>query len=458
MKYKKLIIIYIGIMLLITACLGGPRSKEVIEKDTLSLNRTTYIGYSDASDHGYAMAVVTLEDDRISKVILKEFTELSVEKDFSTYEYAPSVEAYTSLPQRFVEVQGTKVDLIAGATASSFRYKQAVERALMGAKTQENERKYFDGIFQGRSKADNHGYGIALVEVKDDKITRVILKEVDENGELKDFTTYPHEPSREAYRQLPQWFVQSNSPDIDNFTGATHSTDKYKEAVENALAKAEVVKDLPDLIDGTYVAVSDVSSQGYSSARITIENNMIAQVELKEYDQVSAEKNFDSYEYEPSVNANRELPWAFIAAQSHNVDIVTGATYSSRQYIQAVERALEKAALVKKGGMYFDGVFQAKSKADEHGYAIAVVTIKDDKITNVELKYIDAEGKQRNFETYEYEPAVKAYRELPNKFTLANTYDVDTVTGATISSAKYIEAVKNALEIAKRYGWLMGSQ
>jgi len=198
------------------------------------------------------------------------------------------------------------------------------------------------------------------------------------------------------------------------------------------------------------VAVSDVSANGYSSARVTVENNMIVQVDLAEYDQNSVEKDFALYEYEPSVNANRELPWAFVAAQSPQVDMVTGATYSSRQYIQAVERALEKASLVKRGGKYFDGVFQAKSKTDEYGYAIAKVSLKNDKMTSVELKYIDADGKERNFDTYEYEPSVRAYRELPEKFVATNTYEVDEVAGATSSSIKFKEAVKNALEIARR--------
>jgi len=436
--------------LLVTGCLGVPKNKEDREKAPLSPERTTYIGYSDASDHGYAMAVVTIEGDRITDVTLKEFMELSVEKDFSTYEYYPSVQAHALLPKRFIEAQGTEVDSITGATASSNRYKQAVERALESARTGDKQNKYFDGIFQGRSKADNHGYGIALVEIKDDRIVRVELKEVDASGELKDFNTYPHEPSREAHRELPERFVQKNSPDIDNFTGATHSTDKYKEAVQNALIKAMIEKALPNIVDGTYVAVSDVSANGYSSARVTVENNMIVQVDLAEYDQNSVEKDFALYEYEPSVNANRELPWAFVAAQSPQVDMVTGATYSSRQYIQAVERALEKASLVKRGGKYFDGVFQAKSKTDEYGYAIAKVSLKNDKMTSVELKYIDADGKERNFDTYEYEPSVRAYRELPEKFVATNTYEVDEVAGATSSSIKFKEAVKNALEIARR--------
>jgi len=449
MRFKQLIIIII-IFFLITGCLGAFGEKEVIEESTNPFARTTYIGYSDATDHGYAMAVITIENDRITSVILKEFTELSIEKDFSNYEYYPSVQAHTVLPQRFIDAQGEKVDSITGATASSNRYKQAVERALVSAKGNKEHKKYFDGIFQGRSKADNHGYGIALVEIKDDRIVKVELKEVDERGELKDFSIYPHEPSIKAHKELPERFVQSNSPSVDNFTGATHSTDKYKEAVQNALAKATIEKPLPNMIDGTYVAISDLSSQGYSSARVTVENNMIVQVDLKEYDQNSVEKDFALYEYEPSVNANKELPWAFVAAQSPDIDAVAGATYSSRQYVQAVERALKKAALVKKGGEYFDGVFQAKSKTDQHGYAIATVTLQDDKIIKVEIKYIDAEGKEIDFNTYEYEPAGRAYRELPEKFVTANNYDVDAVAGATISSNKYKEAVKNAVDMARR--------
>jgi uncharacterized protein with FMN-binding domain len=451
MKYKQIIIILLfTTILLITACSYLSGKKETEEITPVPLKRTTYIGYSDTSDHGYAMAIITLEDDRMTHVVLKEFTELSVEKDFSVYEYAPSVQAQAVLPHSFIKAQSIDVEGISGATASFDRYRQAVKRAMESAKTQKGQNKYFDGIFQGRSKADNHGYGIALVEIKDDRITGVKLKEVDEKGELKDFEIYPHEPSKEAHAQLPQWFVESNSPDIDNFTGATHSTDKYKEAVENALRKAIIERNLPDLIDGTYTAVSDTDSQGYSGATITIENNMITEVKLKEYNEVSLEKDFASYEYEPSVNANMELPWAFVAAQSFDVDVVTGATHSSEHYIQAVQRALVKASWAEKDGEYFDGVFQAPSEIDDHGYCIAVVTIKDDQITDVVLKDIDAKGQEKNFEKYDYEPSQKAFRELPERFVRANSYQVDIVTGATHSSMKYREAVKKALESAKK--------
>ena len=451
MKYKQIIIILLlSTMLLITACSNLSGKKDTEEITPMPLQRTTYIGYSDASDHGYAMAMITLKDDKMTHVVLKEFTELSVEKDFSVYEYAPSVQAQAVLPQRFIKAQSIDVEGISGATASFDRYRQALKRALNSAKTKDGQRKYFDGIFQGRSRADNHGYGIALVEIKDDRIIGVKLKEVDEKGELKDFETYPHEPSKEAHAKLPQWFVESNSPDIDNFTGATHSTDKYKEAVDNALRKALIERSLPDLIDGTYTAVSDVDSKGYSGASVTIENNMIVEVKLKEYDEISMEKDFASYEYEPLVNAHTELPWTFLAAQSFDVDVVTGATHSSEHYIQAVQRALVKASWAEKDGEYFDGVFQARSEIDDHGYCIAVVKIKDDKITDAVLKDIDAKGQEKDFEKYDYEPSKKAFKELPERFVRENSYQVDIVTGATHSSIKYRDAVKKAMESAKK--------
>lgn len=451
MKYRKVIIIMLlSTILMIAACYNSRGKNEEEAKIPIPLQRSNYIGYSDASGHGYAMAVVTMEDGRIINIALKEFTELSVEKDFSAYEYIPSVRAQALLPHRIIEAQCAEVDGISGATASSDRYRQAVKRALESAEIRESPPKYLNGIFQGRSKADNHGYGIALIEIKDDKIIRVELKEIDEDGELKDFDTYPHEPSRNAHAQLPLWFIDENSPDIDNFTGATHSSDKYKEAVNNALTKAVIDRSLPDLIDGTYSAVSDADNHGYSGAAVTIENDMITQVILKEYSRLSVEKDFASYEYEPSVNANRELPWAFVAAQSSDVDAVAGATHSSRHYIQAVQRALVKAAWNEKGNEFFDGVFQARSEIDEHGYCIAIVTMKDDKITDVVLKDIDGKGTEKNFEQYDYAPSQKAYKELPARFIRANSDEIDIVSGATHSSIKYREAVKKAVESAKR--------
>lgn len=421
-------------------------SRELGEEGEIYKNGT-FVGYSDATDHGYAMAIITLEGDSIREIVLKEFTKLAIEKNFDSYEYEPSVKAHLLLPQRFKESPPSEVEGISGATASFERYRQAVERALMKAKVDAGA-GLMDGTYQGRSKADNRGYGIARVTISNGRISEVQLKEVDEKGEFKDFTHYPHEPSVKAYEELPQRFVEKNSPDIDNFTGATHSTEKYQEAVAHALAKARIDAPIPELWDGSYYTSSDADNHGYSKAAITVENGKVVDVRLWEYDEYSREKDFDHYPYEPAVNAYRELPWSFIHAQSSEIDAVAGATYSSFHYRQATQRALEKAKTPTGTGS-FDGLFQARSDEDENGYAIALVEVKEGKIQRVSLKGIDGEGKVKDPEEYPHEPYRRAVKELPDRFIKANSHEVDGIAGATRSSQQFKEAVKRALDSAR---------
>lgn len=316
-----------------------PPTKGEIYRDGI------FIGYSDTTDNGYAMAVVQLKEDMIVDAILKEFTQLSIEKDFSRYDYEPAAYANSEMQRRYINSGSAQVNFVTGATVSSERYSQAIKRALLKAQKQKTQSVYFGGIFQGRSKSDNHGYAIAIVELQNDKIVDVQLKEVDENGEPKDLVSYPHEPLGKAYNQLRQMFIQKNSYDIDDFTGATRSSEKYKEAVKNALAKGETESHLPDYVDGTYTAPSDADSQGYCTASIMIENSQITGVILKEYDEHVSEKDFSVYTYEPSVYANKELPRVFIVAGSDQIDMVAGATNSSKKYQQAVKRALISASV-----------------------------------------------------------------------------------------------------------------
>ena len=204
-------------------------------------NDGTYTAASDADDHGYALATVTITDDKITAVQLKEVTEKAVDKDFNTYPYAPSKEANAEMAKRFVEKNSVDVDDYTKATHSSQKYKQAVRRALEKAKvTPAVITTYFDGTFMGRSKAGEHGYAIALVTIKGDRVTDVKLNEVTEKNEFKDYTKYPYKKSVEAHDQLPAKFVESNGRPVDTFTGATQSTEAFNEAVAGAMEQAKV--------------------------------------------------------------------------------------------------------------------------------------------------------------------------------------------------------------------------
>jgi len=50
----------------------------------------TYTAYSTADDKGYAWAQITIKDDKITDVKLKEFDAIGNEKNFATYSYAPA--------------------------------------------------------------------------------------------------------------------------------------------------------------------------------------------------------------------------------------------------------------------------------------------------------------------------------------------------------------------------------
>lgn len=233
---KRIIIMGLVIAMLCSlATLAGCIKKTTTYKDG------TFEAVSTADDHGYATAKVTIKGDKITAVDLKEFTEKAVEKDYATYPYPLAKEAKDTLTKAFVEKNGPDVDNIAKATGTCNKFKDAVSKALEKAKVNPTvTTKYFDGTFMGRSKADDHGYGVVWVTIKNDKITEVKLEEITEKNEFKDWKTYQYKQAVDARETLQKQFVEKNGPDVDVIAGATSSCNKWKEAVTNALAAAKV--------------------------------------------------------------------------------------------------------------------------------------------------------------------------------------------------------------------------
>ena len=197
----------------------------------------TYIGVSDANSRGYLMAVVVIRGGKIAEVRLTEMDGFGNPKP-ETYPWEPFHEAMKVLPERFIAANSWDIDAYTQATGTSERAELAVKRALEKAARVPGGR-YFDGTFFGRSAADDHGYGTALVTIKDDKIVAVTLGEVQENGEWKDYSTYPWEPVVTGKPKMEEAFVAANGVDVDIITGATHSSEKWIAAVTNALKSAE---------------------------------------------------------------------------------------------------------------------------------------------------------------------------------------------------------------------------
>lgn len=240
---KRSVVMSLALVLLVVIVAGCSTTQAPQQKPAAKAvyNDGTYTGVSDADDHGYGVATVTIAKDKITKVELTEITEMGVEKDFSTYKYEPSIQANKEMGQRFVDANSADVDDFTKATHSSQKYKQAVARALEKAKVNSAvSTKYFDGVYLGKSAADDHGYALALVTIEGDKVKSVELNEVTEKNEFKDYSTYPKKEVVDAQKELPAKFVETNGGPVDNVSGATHTTAKWNEAVADALKLATV--------------------------------------------------------------------------------------------------------------------------------------------------------------------------------------------------------------------------
>lgn len=204
-----------------------------------------------------------------------------------------------------------------------------------------------------------------------------------------------------------------------------------------------------DLKDGTYKG----SANGYGG-KVTV-NVTISKKTMTAIDIVSAPGETDSF-FSRAKGVIDEM----LTAQSTDVDVVSGATYSSNGIIGAVKNALygtestatvastagnsnaggsaPSVSKVKESGTWKDGTYTGSGKG--FGGNISVkVTVKDGKIKSINVT--SASG-----ETASYFSKAKGI--IP-KMISGQTTNVDVASGATYSSNGIIKAVRNALSKAK---------
>ncbi len=199
---------------------------------------TAVTGYSEADDNGYVQAEVTLREDQIIDVSLKEFNEMAREKG-DDYPWDDWHEAMEVLPQRFVEADDYDVEGVTGATGTSDKAREAVRMALL--KTEGVEQ--FSGTYMGISDIIERGWGVAWVTVEPDeeapegyRITDLRLEEVS-GDEFKD-EDYGWPEFHEAQEEIAESMMQSDTYEVDAYSGATGSSELWMEAVADALEKA----------------------------------------------------------------------------------------------------------------------------------------------------------------------------------------------------------------------------
>ena len=204
-----------------------------------------------------------------------------------------------------------------------------------------------------------------------------------------------------------------------------------------------------DVKDGTYKG----SANGYGG-KVTV-NVTVSKKTMTAIDVVSAPGETDSF-FQRAKGVIDEM----LTAQSTDVDVVSGATYSSNGIIGAVKNALfgtesnnataaaanagnaggsaPSVSKVSESGTWKDGTYTGSGKG--FGGTISVkVTVKDRKISAIDVT--SASG-----ETASYFSKAKGI--IP-KMISGQTTNVDAASGATYSSNGIITAVRNALSKAE---------
>ncbi|MDU2582705.1 MAG: FMN-binding protein [Anaerococcus hydrogenalis] len=372
------------------------------------------------------------------------------------------------------------VDSVSGATISSNAIKDAVAKALQKAgskekikvKTKKKDRKKVEGLKDGEYLGSANGYGGILtvkVTIKNGKISAIDV--ISQNETPQYF--------RRAYAVINE-ILSTGSVNVDSVSGATVSSNALKMAVADAIQKAgskqqakvqavnnssnsnnrrgnlagSVTIGNEDLKDGVYTG----SGQGYNgpiNVRVTISNGLIKNIEILSY----SDDN-------PYFNRARSVLSRILGKPGKSVDTISGATYSSRGIIDAVNNAIAKAGSKnqkvkqtkpspsknkksnknQKTGKSIgignsnkklkDGIYEGISEGF-NGPIKVRVTISKGSITKVEIL------SHQEDDTY----FAKA-KSVISKILGKPGKSVDTVSGATFSSGGIIDAVNDAVSKA----------
>lgn len=279
----------------------------------------TYEGSSDAGMHPGLKVSVVVTDGKISEVKV------------IAHDETPGISdpAISGIPTAIVESSSPLVDVVSGATYTSTAIIEAVQNALaagpIGAEEPAEEiipadRVYVDGLYEGSSDAGMHPGLKVSVEIVGGKIASVKVIAHDETPGISD----------PAISGMPQAIVSANTPSVDLVSGATYTSMAIKEAVTLALEGAVA----PTVyIDGVYEGSSDAGMHAGLKVSVEVVDGKIASVKVIAHDETPGISD-------PAIAG---VPAAIVEANSPEVDVVSGATYTSMAIKEAVALALENA-------------------------------------------------------------------------------------------------------------------
>ena len=409
-------------------------------------------GVYEGSAEGYGGPVkvkVTVEERQITDI---EILDASKETD-SFFSRAKAI------VDDILRLQSWDVDVVSGATFSSNGIKGAVQNALTGkeVKTEKATKTssgnssalkktsftapsggYKDGTYTGSAQGFGGNIGVS-VSISGGKITAVNVTSA--SGETPSYLS--------SAKGVISRILSKQTPNVDTVSGATYSSNGILNAVKEALNKASgtgsgsqnsgnsssnTKKQIPNYHykDGTYTGVGE-GYGGDIKVTVTVKNGQITNVNVD-----SAADETPAY-----FNRAKSLLTTITEKQKWDLDAVTGATFSSEGILEAVSNAMTSASGSKdstSSATYHDGVYTGTGTGYDNVKLRARVTIKNGKITSVEILQPDTDSAL-------YQKSAGGVIEAIIK---NQRWDVDSIVGATYSSNGIKEAVAEALAQAEK--------
>lgn len=322
-----------------------------------------------------------------------------------------------------------------------------------------------DGVYQGTGTGYRGDITVA-VKIKDKQIASIEILSASDD-----------EPFFGRAKGLIDQIIKKQSTKVDTVSGATYSSKGIISAVKNALTGEKdsgttgssqegtsgnqnttpeavgSVQEPSSYKDGTYYGTGS-GFAGNLKVEVVISGGKISSIQIVETN--------DGSEY--IQKASGVISQILNAQSTNNIDTVSGATFSSNGIIKAVRNALSQAAATEStaaenGGTsdgsdtekkddttttvtgtlpYNEGVYYGTAEGYNGDITVAIV------IQENTLKAVLVIGEEDD-DTF-FNRAMDVVTQMMKK----QSTEVDTVSGATYSSKGLIQAVKNALEEARR--------
>ncbi len=428
---------------------------------------------------------VTITSGKIESIVITD-----------TVDGAEYISKVSAIISQIIATQSTNVDTVSGATFSSVGIISAVRDALKKAAVnpenideniiqneettanaevikkpdiQKDDFKYKDGIYYGTGNGFAGSLTVKVV-IRDGLIKEIIIKDTSDGAEFISKAS-----------ALIEEIIATQSTNVDTVTGATYSSVGIIEAVRDALKKAavddsvleettkeydtETTAETTKSVETTKETITDIRLKYkdgvYYGTGKGFDGNIRVKVTIKKGKLKSIEvvKHTDGPEFMEKAKA---LLKEIIRTQSSEVDVISGATYSSNGLIEAVKDALKQALIYEEDTEttrekvtttknettkpaettshntheYKTGIYYGTAEGFRGDITVAVV-IEDNAIQYVLVTDYDDD-----------EAFIAKAKAVIKDVIISQSTSVDVVSGATYSSGGILNAIEDALQKA----------